>query len=180
MKTIRCLPIVAGILALCAGVPVFAQINQDTQRITVTASIPVLMNLTVDSTNVPFNFVQGDYDTVTGAGSKEAVNATTFKVASNARWKLNVKADNSKFSYVPTPPGTGTANKASGDLSVKTGTTAYAPVTSLTSLDLAQGEAGGYTAPGNSIPVSYQLNTSVVSDPPGTYTLNLTYTLMPQ
>jgi len=179
MKTHCRLLAVAGILALGAGLPVFAQISQTTQQVTVTASIPVLMNLTVDTSTVTFNFTQSDY-AADGTGSKEVVNATTFKVASNARWILQAGADNLNFSYNPGITGAANPNKSCGDLSLRpNGTATYIPVTNLNQ-ELARGDAGGNTVPANSIPVSYKLNTTVAGDPPGTYTLTLTYTLMPQ
>jgi hypothetical protein len=175
MKNPRRLLLAVGILALGAGLPVFAQVSQQTQQITVTASIPVLMNLTVDTSTVTLNFAQSDY-AADGTGSKEALNATTLKVASNARWILEVEADSSDFSY----DGVTTPNKPCGDLQLSpNGTATYAPVTVI-ARELARGEAGGNTVAANNIPVSYKLNTTIANDPPGNYVLTLTYTLIPQ
>jgi hypothetical protein len=172
MKTIRRLPLLAGILALVAGLPVFAI---DNQQVTVTASIPVMMNLTIDVSTVNFNLTQSDY-AADGTGSKEVVNATTLKVASNARWILEVGADSANFTY----SGVEVVNKPCGDLQLSpNGTAAYTPVTNI-NRELVRGEAGGNTAVGNSIPVSYKLNTTVAGDPPGSYVLTLTYTLVAQ
>ncbi len=182
MKTSRRLLLAAGILALGAGLPVSAQNTvrpQQTQQVTVTAVIPVLMNLTVDNSTVTFNFTQGDYAS-DGTGTKEVVNATTFKVASNARWVLNVQADNANFTYSPATIGTVNPKKNCRDLSVSPkGTANYRAVTTIDH-ELARGEPGGNTVAGNNIPVSYKLGTTVANDPPGSYTLTLTYTLMPQ
>jgi hypothetical protein len=182
MKTPRCLLLAAGILALGAGLPVFAQISQQTRQITVTAVIPVLMNLTLDSRNtVTFIFTQRDY-AADGTGTKEVVSGTTLTVASNTRWILQVAADSSTFTFAASADITGATNpnKTCGDLWLKkTGAADYIPVTNLNQ-EIARGEPGGNTAPANVIPVNYRLNTDVAKDPPGTYTLTLTYTLMPQ
>ena len=179
MKTPRHLLLAVGILALGAGLPVFAQISQQTQQITVTAVIPVLMNLTVDTSTVNFNFTQSDY-AADGTGTKEVVNGTTFKIASNARWILNVQADNATFTFAPGVAGTANPNKVCGDLSVSpSGTAGYRAIT-IVDQELARGEAGGNTVLANSIPVSYKLATAVANDPPGTYTLTLTFTIVPQ
>jgi hypothetical protein len=172
MKTPRVLCIAAGILALGAGIPVFAV---DNQQVTVTATIPVMMNLTIDTSTVTFNFTQNDY-AADGTGSGESVNATTLKVASNTRWILEVGADNANFTY----SGVEVVTKPCGDLSLSAnGTGAYAPVTNL-NRELARGEPGGNTAPANNVPVSYKLNTTLAGDPPGNYVLTLTYTLVAQ
>ena len=176
MKILRHLFVAAGSLALLAGSPVFAQNTQ----VTVTAIIPVLMNLTVDTSTVTINFTQGDY-LADGTGTKEMVNATTFKVSSNASWILNVAADNVKFTYAPHLPGLPLDPiKSCSDLSLSPSNTAtYVPV-STTAAELARGVAGGYNDTGHTIPVSYKLATTLAGDPPGAYTLTLTYTLMSQ
>jgi hypothetical protein len=179
MKTSRRLFFAGGIFAFGAGLPLFPQVSQQTQQITVTAVIPVLMNLTVDTSTVTFNFTQSDY-AADGTGSKQVVNATTFKIASNTRWILQVSADNLNFTYSPGVAGTANPNKSCGDLSLSpNGTANFVPVTNL-NREIARGEAGGNTVAANSIPVSYKLNTTVAKDPPGTYTLTVTYTLIPQ
>ena len=176
MKIIRCLSLVAGILALGAGLPVFAV---DNQQVTVTASIPVMMNLTVDVSTVTFAFTQSDY-AADGTGTKEVTNATTLKVASNTRWILEAQSDSSIFSYTAGTSGVANPNKSCGDLLLRANAAAaYLPVTILNQ-ELIRGEAGGNTTAGNSIPVSYKLNTTAAGDPPGSYVLTLTYTLVAQ
>jgi hypothetical protein len=172
MKNPRRLLLAVGILALGAGLPVFAV---DNQQVTVTATVPVMMNLTIDISTVTFAFTQSDY-AADGNGTKEVVNATTLKVASNTRWILEVGADSPSFTY----SGVEVVTKPCGDLQLSpNGTTAYSPVTNI-NRELVRGEAGGTTAVGNSIPVSYKLNTTVAGDPPGSYVLTLTYTLVAQ
>jgi len=176
MKTPRCLLLAAGILALGAGMPVLAV---DNQQVTVTATIPVMMNLTIDTSTVTFAFTQSDY-AADGTGTKEVVNATTLKVAANTRWILEVQSTNSIFSYTAGSAGVANPNKPCGDLLLSpNGTANYVPVTIL-NRELTRGNAGGNTTVGNSIPVSYKLNTTAAGDPPGSYVLTLTYTLIPQ
>lgn len=177
MKTLCHLLIATGILALGAGMPVFAQ---DQHRVTVTATVPVLMQLSIQSgTTVAFVFEQNDY-IAGGTGSKEMVDATTFAVAANARWKLEVGAETQEFQYTAGPNGAATnPHKNCSDLSLKTGTDAtYTPVT-LINRTLVEGEPGANTAPNNVIPVSYKLDTTLTDDPPGSYVLTLSYTLLP-
>ena len=172
MKTPCRLPLIAGFLVLVAGMPVFAV---DNQQVTVTATIPVMMNLTIDTSTVTFNFTQNDY-AADGTGSGESVNATTLKVAANTRWILEVGADAANFTY----SGVTVVTKPCGDLLLSpNGTAAYSPVTNI-NRELVRGEAGGNTTAGNSIPVSYKLNTTAAGDPPGNYVLTLTYTLVAQ
>ena len=163
------------LLALAGAVVAYAQ---STQQVTVNGVIPVLMNLTVDTNNVILNFSQADYQ-ADGTASKESVNATTFKVTSNTRWRLYVSANSQKFSFNPSAGGQDPSKNAS-DLSLSPNDNhSYFGVTTGTK-DIADGSAGGFNDHGHTIPVSYKLNTTLVGDPPGTYTLVLTYTLMPQ
>jgi len=154
------------LLALTGAVVAYAQ---STQQVTVNGVIPVLMNLTVDTNNVLLNFSQADYQ----------ADGTAFKVTSNTRWRLYVSANSQKFSFNPSSGGQD-PNKNAGDLSLSPITPSnYFAVTTGTK-DIANGSAGGNNEQGHTIPVSYKLNTTLIGDPPGTYTLVLTYTLMPQ
>jgi hypothetical protein len=167
--------VAATVLGLTLAPVAFAQ---STQQVTVNGVVPVLMNLTVDTNNVLLTFTQSDYQ-ANGTAFKEAVNATTFKVSSNSRWRLYVSANSQKFSFNPSAGGQD-PNKNCGDLSLSPITAGnYFAVTTGTK-DIANGSPGGYNDTGHSVPVSYKLNTTLAGDPPGTYTLVLTYTLMAQ
>jgi len=164
----------AAILTLGGGISLWGQTSQ---QVTVNAVIPVMMNLTVDTNNVVLTFGQNDYQ-ADGTATKESVNATTFKVSANARWRLYVSSNSQNFSYSATAGGQD-PGKNCGDLLLSpNGTDNYASVTT-GNRDLANGMSGGYDDAGHSVPVSYKLNTTLAGDPPGTYTLTLTFTLMP-
>ena len=175
MKTPCRLSLVVGILALGAALPMFAQVSQQTQQVTVTASIPELMNLTIEGTAVNIAFTQSDYAS-DGTGSKLAINATTLRIASNTSWILQVQADSADFSY----DGVTVPNKPCGDLAVSAfSTSTYLPV-GIINTEIARGEPGGNSVAANNVPVSYKLNSTLVGDPPGNYTLTLTYTILAQ
>lgn len=164
-----------AIVALCGVARLPAQ---SAQQVTVNAVVPVLMNLTVDNNNVQFTFAQGDYGP-DGFATNEAVNATTFKVSSNTRWRLYVSSNSQNFSFNPSNGGLD-PRKNCGDLSLSPfNSVVYFPV-STNDRDVASGGPGGFDDNGHRIPMSYRLRTSLVGDPPGTYTLTLTYTLMAQ
>jgi hypothetical protein len=174
MKSDRCLAF--GALLLFSLLPGLRA--QSSQQVTVNAIVPVLLNLTVDTNNVVLTFAQGDYQ-ANGSAVKEAINATTFKVSANSRWRLYVSSNSQNFSYNPSAGGQD-PGKNCGDLQVSPfNANSYFAVTTGTH-DVANGMPGGYDDSGHSIPMSYKLNTTLAGDPPGTYTLTLTYTLMPQ
>lgn len=173
MKTLR--RWLVAIAALSGGSLLFAQ---SSQQVTVNAVVPVLMNLSVDNNNVQFTFAQGDYGP-DGFATNEVINATTFKVSSNTRWRLYVSANSQNFSFNPSTGGQD-PRKNCGDLSLSPfNTIVYFPVTT-GEKDVASGGPGGFDDNGHTIPMSYRLRTSLAGDPPGTYTLTLTYTLMAQ
>jgi len=161
-------------LALWAGSSLFAQ---SSQQVTVNAVVPVMMNLTVDTNNVVMTFAQGDYK-ADGTADKEVLNATTFKVSSNSRWRLYVSSNSQSFSFNPSSGGQN-PGKNCGDLSLSpNNTNGYFSVTT-GNKDIGNGMPGGFDDAGHSIPVNYKLHTTLAGDPPGTYTLTLTFTLMP-
>jgi len=161
-------------LAFCTASSLFAQ---SSQQITINAVVPVMMNLSVDTNNVAFNFEQGDYRP-DGTADKEMVNATTFKVAANTRWRLFVSSNNLLFSYSAAGSGRN-PRKSCGDLSLSPNNSIGYSAVSVIGQAIASGRPGGAEDIGNRIPVSYKLHTSLADDPPGTYTLTLTFTLMP-
>jgi len=161
-------------LVFCAASSLF---GQSSQQVTINAVIPVMMNLTVDTNNVAFNFEQGDYRP-DGTADKEMVNATTFKVAANTRWRLFVSSNNLLFSYSAAGNGRN-PRKSCGDLLLSPNNSLGYSAVSIVGRAIATGMPGGVDDRGNRIPVSYKLHTSLADDPPGTYTLTLTFTLMP-
>jgi len=161
-------------IALGAGSSLFAQ---SSQHVNVNAVVPVLMNLTVDTNEVSMIFAQSDYK-ADGTADKQVVNATTFKVSSNSRWRLYVSSNTQTFSFNPSSGGQN-PGKSCGDLSLSPNdTNNYFSVTT-GNKDIGNGMPGGFDDAGHSIPVNYKLHTTLAGDPPGTYVLTLTFTLMP-
>ena len=163
-------------VALCGTALLSAQ---STKQVTVNASIGEMLTLTVDATTVTLAFVAGDYDVTTGLATKTAVKATTFSVSANRAWKLTVRPGDAFFTY--TPNGTAAdPRKPASALAIRTGVVAYAPFSGVTDIPVSTGTGGGYGKAGNVIPVDYQMQSSLATDPPGAYVLTLTYTLAAQ
>lgn len=161
--------------AMCGSSLLLAQ----TKQVTVNATVAEMMNLTVDVTSVTFAFAAADYDVTTGLATKEALKATTFSVNANRAWKLSARAGNATFTFVPTGTGTDPA-KPSSALAIRTGTATYAPFAGVVEMTVATGSRGGYGKAGNVIPVDYQMKSDLAIDPPGSYALTITYTLVAQ
>jgi hypothetical protein len=152
---------------------------QSTKQVTVNASVPETLSLTVDATSVTLAFAATDYDAGTGLATKTAVKATTFSVSANRAWKLTVQPGDQFFTF--TPAGTSQdPRKPVSALAVRTGAAAFAPFSGVANIPVATGTAGGYTKTGNSVPVDYQMQSALATDPPGAYLLTLTYTLAAQ
>lgn len=164
-----------AILALCGGSPLFAQ---SSQQVTVNAIVPMMMNLTVDTNNVVLVFTQGDYR-VDGTAKKEAINATTLKVSANSRWRLFVSANSRNFSYHSLRESLD-PRKDCSDLSLSAHDTSHYFPIETSGREMSNGTAGGSDDSGHRIPVSYKLQSTLAGDPPGVYTLTITYTLMPR
>jgi len=162
--------------ALC-GAPLLPA--QSTKQITINASVPETLSLTVDATSVTLAFVTADYDVNTGLATKTAVKATTFSVSANRAWKLTVQPGTAAFTFTPTGTSVDPVKPVSA-LSIRTGVVAFAPFSGVTSIPVATGTAGGYAKTGNVVPVDYQMTSSLATDPPGAYVLTLTYTLAAQ
>jgi hypothetical protein len=172
-KFLLCLPVVYALLCL----PILSA--QTTKQITINATVPEMMSLTVDVTTVTFAFLVADYDAVTGLATKEVLKGTTFSVSANRAWKLTAKAGSAAFTF--TPSGTAADPiKPSSSLALRTGTAAYAPFSGVAILPVATGASGGYAKAGNVIPVDYQMKSDLNLDSPGAYLLTITYTLAAQ
>ena len=142
--------------------------------------LPVLnllgaLTLKIDTNSVSIPFLATDYNSSTGAAQiiKTTAETLTIKSTSNT-WTLNVRALTSTFSFVPSL-GDPNPNKPASDLSVR------APAFSSTWLSLATSNQVLATGPkkaGNQTePLDYRLNSNLATNPPGTYTLSIIYTL---
>lgn len=163
----------AALLAIVASVNVYAA---NPENVTVTAAVPTVANLAVNTNTVAMTFVSGDYDLNTGAGSKTALSASSFQVSTNRNWTLSVKAGAANFGFTPTFGGD-TATKPAGNLGFKL--SAAPGYTTVTTSDqtVSTGSRGGYGTSGNSPVVDYSLSSNLNQDAPGSYSLTLVYTL---
>ena len=165
--------ICCALSALCGSSLLLAQ----TKQVTVNATVPEMMNLTVDVTTVSFVFAAADYETTTGIATKSVAGATKFSINANRTWKLTAQAGNTTFTFLPTATD---PKKPSSDLSIRTGSAAYAPFSGVLALPVANGGRGGFGAAGNVVSVDYQMTSDLSKDLPGSYALTLTYTLVAQ
>lgn len=149
---------------------------QQTQNITVTSTIPQVMNLAVQNTSVSIPFAASDYNDATGVGMKTASAATTVSIASNRAWTLGVRAATSTFSFTssaddPDP------HKSAEDLSIKSSPSSTFISLTTTNTVIASGDSGGSNESGNQFTVDYRMTSNLKSDPPGTYSIGLILTL---
>jgi hypothetical protein len=138
-------------------------------------SIKALLTLNIDipSVSIPFSFT--DYNPTTGAAQRVLTSAQTLTIKSNSStWTLAVRALTPTFSFVPSL-GDPNPSKPAGNLSVRT------PATSSTWLPLTTSNqiltTGPKAGPDQIRTLDYQLNSNLSTDPPGTYTLSVVYTL---
>jgi hypothetical protein len=176
----RLVPMKITKLLLCCALPALfgpSLLLAQTKQVTVNATVAEMMNLTVDVTSVTFAFAAADYDATTGLATKESLKATTFSVNANRAWKISARAGNATFTFTPT--GTATdPMKPSSTLAIRTGTATYAPFAGITEMTVATGSRGGFGKAGNVVPVDYQMKSDLAIDPPGSYALTLTFTLV--
>jgi hypothetical protein len=142
------------------------------------AAVPSLfaaLTLTTSTNSVAIPFATTDYNKTTGVAQiiKTSANTLTIRSTSGA-WTLSVRALAATFSFAPSA-GDPNPNKPAGDLAVR------APATSSTWLVLTttnQVLSTGPQATGNQTrELDYRLNSNLNSNPPGTYTLSVIYTL---
>jgi hypothetical protein len=133
------------------------------------------LTLSVDVSTVSIPFLTMDYNLSTGAAQVIKTSAETLTIKSTSgTWTLSVRALTSTFSFIPNL-GDPNPNKPAADLSVR------APATSAIWLPLTTSDQVLSTGPksnGNQTrTLDYRLNSNLSSDPPGTYTISLIYTL---
>ncbi len=149
---------------------------QTTQTVTITSVVPQVLALGINANAVTMSFLTTDYNIATGAATKTVTSANTLSVNSNKSWSVNVKANTAAFAFVASA-GDPDPSKPCGDFSYKLSTAGiYTPIT--TSNVLAKnGNKGGTSTAGNTFIMDYSLNSNLNTDPPGTYTLAIVYTL---
>jgi hypothetical protein len=159
--------------AIFAPISAFAA---NPENVTVTASVPTVAILGVDTNAVSLSFAVGDYDLITGAATKTAAAGSTFKVSTNRSWTLAVKAGASSFTYTPTNVGD-TSTKPAGDLGFKLSSAGSYTTVTTSDQTVASGTRGGNGTTGNTRIVDYSLSSNLNQDSPGSYALTLVYTL---
>lgn len=138
-------------------------------------SLFALTRLTTNTNSVSIPFVTTDYNSSTGAAQVIKTSAQTLTIRSTtSTWTLTVRALTATFSFVPSL-GDPNPNKSAADLAVR------APATSSSWLVLTTANqvlSTGPQAAGNQTRVlDYRLNSNLSTNPPGTYTISIIYTL---
>lgn len=133
------------------------------------------LTLTTNTTMVSIPFATTDYNGSTGAAQLTKTSAQRLTILSNAStWTLSVRAQTSTFSFTPSL-GDPNPNKPASDLAVR------APATSSTFLALTTTNqvlsTGPTSASNQTRALDYRLNSNLSSNPPGTYTISVIYTL---
>lgn len=142
------------------------------------AAVPSLfaaLTLTTSTNSVAIPFATTDYNKTTGVAQITKTSAQTLTIlSSSATWTLSVRALTATFSFAPSA-GDPNPSKPAGDLAVR------APATSATWLVLTTTNqvlsTGPKSASNQTRALDYRLNSNLNSNPPGTYTLSVIYTL---
>ena len=155
----------------------FSQLHaQTTQTVTITSLVPQVLSLGINTNAVAMSFLTTDYNTSTGAATKTVASANTLSVDSNKNWTVNAKANTAAFAFTPSAGDTD-PSKPAGDFSYKLSTAGtYTPITT-SNVVVKTGNKGGTSTAGNTFSMDYQLASNLNTDPPGTYTLAIVYTL---
>lgn len=164
------------ILSLIGSLTAATAWGQTTQTVTVTSTVPQVLTLGIDTNAISMNFLASDYNASTGAATKTLSSGNTLSVTTNKGWTVSLKANTAAFSFVPSG-GDSDPSKPCGNLSYKlsSGSTYTAITTS--NVAVKSGSRGGSSTSGNSFAMDYQLTSNLSTDPPGTYTLAIVYTL---
>jgi hypothetical protein len=164
------------LMLLCAALIIGAGFAYaaTTQTVTFTVTVPSVLELTTTSNTVTVNLTASDYSG-SDAITTEALAAHQLAVRSNRAWVVSAKSNTANFAFTPTNVGD-TRTKPSTDLSVRKAAGTYQSLTT-TNFTLATGTSGGVSQSGNSFAVDYRIATDITLDPPGSYALDVVYTL---
>ena len=138
-------------------------------------NLSATLTLTTSTSSISIPFLTTDYNASTGAAQVIRTSAQTLTIKSTTgTWTLSVRALASTFSFAPSL-GDLNPNKPAADLSVR------APATSSTWLVLTTTNqvlsTGPKSASDQTRALDYRLNSNLSTDPPGTYTISVIYTL---
>ena len=138
-------------------------------------SLFAALTLTTSTNSVAIPFATTDYNKTTGVAQITKTSAQTLTILSNsATWTLSVRALTATFAFTPSA-GDPNPSKPAGDLAVR------APATSSSWLVLTTTNqvlsTGPKSASNQTRALDYRLNSNLNSNPPGTYTISVIYTL---
>ena len=137
---------------------------------------PANITLTVDTNSVSIPIQITDYNTVTGAATVTVTTAQTLAVHStNKNWTLSVRALSSTFSFTPSL-GDANPNKPASDLAARAPTESNVFITLTTSNQVIGG--GAKSTVNVNVPIDYRILSNLATDPPGTYSLSIIYTVV--
>lgn len=145
-----------------------------TQTVTFTVTVPAVLALTTTSNAVTVNLTAADYAS-SDAITTDALAAHQLAVRADRAWIVSARSNTANFAFTPTFPGD-TRNKPSTDLSVRKAAGTFQSLTT-TDFTLTSGTAGGVGHAGNTFAVDYEIATDITVDPPGSYALDVVYTL---
>jgi len=131
--------------------------------------------LTTSTNSVSIPFATTDYNASTGVAQVMRTSAQTLTIISDKKtWTLAVRAMTSTFSFTPSL-GDPNPNKPAADLAVRD------PASSSTFVALTTSDqviaTGPKSASAQTVNLDYRLNSSLSTNPPGTYNISIIYTL---
>ncbi len=161
---------------LCAALTIGAGLAYagSTQTVNFTVTVPSVLELTTTSNSVSVSPPSSAYN-ASDAITTEALAAHQLAIRSNRAWIISAKSNSASFTFSPANPGD-TRTKPSTDLSVRKASGTYQGLTT-TDFTLSTGTAGGVTHSGNTFAIDYKIATDITLDPPGSYALDVVYTL---
>ncbi len=133
------------------------------------------LSMSTSTSAVSIAVATTNYNAATGAAQVIVTAPQTLTITSNSStWTLSVRAGTATFSFTASS-GDPNPNKSAADLAVR------APATSSTWLALTSSNqvlSTGPKAPGGQTrAIDYRLNSNLSTDPPGTYSIAVIYTL---
>jgi hypothetical protein len=135
------------------------------------------LTLTVNTGSVSIPLAASDYDLVSGSAVATALSGNTFGIKStSSTWTLSMRAQAATFSFIASL-GDLNPNKPCGDLAVKEGGTATWIAVSSVNQVVSTGPKQNLTALPKQMPMDYRFSSNLQTDPPGSYTITLIWTL---
>jgi len=149
-----------------------AQVSAQSQAANASVTIPEVLAITVDQTNIAFPAVTAADFT---AGYVDAGVTSTIDTRGNVVHDVTIQADAAAFTYVgsasPAP------SKPAADLSWSNdGGTSFTAIDNAAATDVATALARGVNA--GAAAITYRIGLDLASDPPGDYSLAFTYTVV--